>query len=676
MLKIFLGDLTHETVTTSSDTMPLNIGYIAAALNAHFQEELSIQLFKSPGKLLNEIKINRPDVIGLSNYCWNADLSYFFLEYTKKKYGNVLTVLGGPDFPATSEDQFEYLRKKPAIDIYMYQESEPAFVNLITKFVDADLNVDFIREQHLGNCISISSDKEQLLKGDMLPRIEAPDSLPSPYLTGLFDEFFKSSLNPFIQTNRGCPFSCTYCHEGGRYFSKVAHFSTDRVAEELLYIQKHIEGQSVLSISDSNFGMFERDVEICKIIRKIQDEMDYPRFINATTGKNNPDLIIEVIHTLKPGTIVMSASVQSMDPVVQKNINRKNLSWESHIEIQQKLHRINSGFRSLTDTIVPLPGETSNSYLDGIKKIINSGVDRILPYTLMLLNGTELNERESRKKYEIDSKFRVIPRSFGEYEGHKCIEVEEVGVGTKDMPFSEYILCRKMALNLTLVYNDQSFKELMNYLDENGIDKFLWVNECLRRLGEAPHVLKKIYDDFEKETVSELWDSHDHLKAFYSKDANFKKLLSGEIGGNLLQKYWVQGVVHNFDVLCEYVFAAAGTLIENSVDEDKRKEKALELENIKEYTFVKRNDIFNVNSPMNGSTFRSRYDVRKWAHDGKLPLSAFRRNIAYRVDISPEQRKIVDDSFRQYGSGVLAIGKISTRINTQKLWRDFIELPV
>ena len=41
-----------------------------------------------------------------------------------------------------------------------------------------------------------------------------------------------------------------------------------------------------LLIADSNFGMFEEDLETCKVIAKEQNKNNYPKYINVATGKN------------------------------------------------------------------------------------------------------------------------------------------------------------------------------------------------------------------------------------------------------------------------------------------------------------------------------------------------------------------------------------------------------
>ena len=38
--------------------------------------------------------------------------------------------------------------------------------------------------------------------------------LPSPYLSGHLDEFLRAGMVPLFETNRGCPFRCTFCAWG------------------------------------------------------------------------------------------------------------------------------------------------------------------------------------------------------------------------------------------------------------------------------------------------------------------------------------------------------------------------------------------------------------------------------------------------------------------------------
>ena len=655
MLRMYLGDLTHETVTVSSDTMPLNVGYLAAFLQKDCYEELSIHLFKSPKEMLDRINDEAPDVVGGSNYCWNFELSHFVFEYAKGINPDVLTVMGGPNFPSLAVDKQEFLKVHSAIDFYVCNEGEKSFRGLIFDYLDWG-------SFDLG---SINRIRSNIIESEN--RVKTLDDLPSPYLTGLMDRFFGTSLNPFIQTNRGCPFSCTYCHEGDSYCSKVNFFSLDRIFEELEYIEKKVVDQQVLTIADSNFGMFERDLEICEAIRKMQDRIDYPKVINVTTAKNRVDLILEMIKILKPGSLAMTASVQSMDKTVQKNIKRKNLSLPNYRKAQRKLHEKDPDFKSTSEVIIPLPGETKESFFEGIEKLVQSGVDRIIPYTLMMLPGTALSSREQREENEIITAYRIVPCSFTEYEDRRCVDVEEVAIGTKDMPFEDYILCRRMSLYLHLVYNNKFYGELIKYLGENGVDVFDWIVIGLEGLDKASYKINSLFNAFIEETKNELWDLREELLEFYSKKEPFGRLVDGTSGGNLLHKYWVKGVVYNFPDLTEYVFDVVSDFLPMN---------SLELRNIKNYIIAKKDDFFALKSQLKGGVYRFDFDLKAWEDDkDKRKLFEFKRETRYRITDTPKQREILEKIFQQYGKSLQAIGKIATRVNIYELWRKVVYKP-
>ena len=47
-LKVYLCDLTHDTIITVSDTIPINIGFIASYMKKEFGDKVDISLFKYP----------------------------------------------------------------------------------------------------------------------------------------------------------------------------------------------------------------------------------------------------------------------------------------------------------------------------------------------------------------------------------------------------------------------------------------------------------------------------------------------------------------------------------------------------------------------------------------------------------------------------------------------------
>ena len=59
----------------------------------------------------------------------------------------------------------------------------------------------------------------------------------------------------------------------------------------------------------------------------------------------------------------------------------------------------------------------------------------------MRLCVAELGRDEAIKKYQMESKFRILPKQFGEYKGEKVFEIEKVCVATETMSFQSYLNC-------------------------------------------------------------------------------------------------------------------------------------------------------------------------------------------------------------------------------------------
>ena len=212
-----------------------------------------------------------------------------------------------------------------------------------------------------------------LIDRETEPRRKDVDEIPSPWLTGILDEFFDGKLAPLLETNRGCPFACTFCVQGMRWYTKVHNFSIDRVREEIDYIARRIQRQcptmGLLRIADSNYGMFERDIEISAYIGEMQREYGWPTYIDATTGKNRPERVIQSVEKVN-GAMVIYQAVQSLDEDMLRNIKRQNIKLDAYEELM--IHVRGRGLRSISDLILGLPGERCESHLVGMHQLIDS----------------------------------------------------------------------------------------------------------------------------------------------------------------------------------------------------------------------------------------------------------------------------------------------------------------
>ena len=122
-LKIYLCDLTYDTIILVSDTIPINIGFIASHLKK-LGDKVYIELFKYPNDLLKAIQKNPPDILGLSNYSWNSNLSEYFAGVAKKNNNKCIVLQGGTNFPHAQDQQKQFLLERPNTDLYALFEGE------------------------------------------------------------------------------------------------------------------------------------------------------------------------------------------------------------------------------------------------------------------------------------------------------------------------------------------------------------------------------------------------------------------------------------------------------------------------------------------------------------------------------------------------------------------------
>ena len=287
-LRIYLGDLTYTTLSLATDAFPLNVGFVAAYASKVFGPQVDIQIFKYVDDLEQAIQEAPPDILGMSNYPWNFSLGMEFFRMAKALSPQTICVMGGPNIPLEDEGRVDFIKRNELIDFYAYLEGEEAFSALITRAIETGLDREKMKSEPIDGFIHRMGGDE-VMKGIMLPRRRALDEIPSPYLTGFMDKFFDGKLSPMMETNRGCPFSCTFCHEGNQLISKVNFFSIERVKEELDYIAAAVKRAPILisnlTFADPNFAMYERDIEIVEHIAQDSRPAELAAFHLCIHGK-------------------------------------------------------------------------------------------------------------------------------------------------------------------------------------------------------------------------------------------------------------------------------------------------------------------------------------------------------------------------------------------------------
>ena len=675
-LKIYLCDLTHETVILVSDTIPLNVGYIGAYAKKMFGDKIEISLFKYADKLIEAVKNDPPDVLALSNYSWNSLLSERAAEIAKSINPKIVTIQGGPNFPHASNLQLEFLKKRPSTNFHVMFEGEASFSNIIDRVLKDRNNEQELFDEPINGSVFIHPNKEKgLIKGTKSQeRIKFLDDIPSPYLNGMLDEFFDGRLSPFIETNRGCPFKCSFCHTGNDYFQKIHMFSMERIREEFEYMAVRAAEQknTILHLADVNFGMFPRDREVASIIVEMREKYNWPTSICGSTGKNNKERIIDITSVFGD-SFEVSMATQSMDGQVLENVKRSNIQLDHFREINKhlkKIGRVTSG-----DIIIGLPGETKESFIKGALELLDSGIQRIVIYSLMMLYGTEFKDPGYRSKFDMRGKYRIIPLNCGEYDGEKIFDYEEVCVETKDMSFDDYVYIRKFSLIAEIMFNNQIFDVFFKYALSEGVKNSEFIYSALENIENAPKKLLELFNEFSSEASGECWDSEEEMVKHYKQDENYKKLVKGEAGGNLMYKYKSRNLVEAMPEWMEYLTFILKKCINNKnskITKGDLKIKDHEINVLAEYH---KNKTWKFLEDTKDETLimKSDYNFVSWLDAPEnTPLSNFKANsqIEYFFGLTDRQKEEKKDMFRRYGTDFNALSKIVVRIKPQNWLRS------
>lgn len=674
-IKIALADLRHSTSGRHIVSVPIGIGYIAAyTLLLFAPRTIEVQLYTDPDELIRDAELWRPDILGLSHYCWNAELSHLMAILAKKKNQTLLCVGGGPEFPTENEERRKYLMERCGFDMYVYDDcnGETAFANIVKAFCENEQDMVKHKSNPIPGVAFLDKKTTNLIVGERSAYIKNRDVIPSPYLNGLLDKWLTDEYEPAIETRRGCPYKCAYCHTGNN-INKLSAFSVQRIKDEITYIARIMSPlkNDRLIFCDTNFGMDERDMEIADHLAFVMEQYEWPNSLKVSTGKDHKGHVLKVTKRLR-NIMRLSLSRQSLNPITLKTIKRKNFPMDQYLDIVQELKQL--GQKPLVcELIVPLPEDTLESFFEGQKMLIEAGINSGAIYTAMMLKGTLLASAEFRKKYQMKTKYRILPKQFGEYDGKKCFEIEEVCIENSTISFDDYRNIRAFSL-ITEIFCTEQFDIIHRHLKELKLSFFDFLYKIweITKLDKGP--LSTIYQGFIKEISDELYDSKNGIYIHFSKPDNYNKLLSGELGDNLLRKYSTKAYFVEWSNLIDFVYNILISFINKNVPVNIFKS----LNAAKHWVSVVRNlnNIFDDDSMLNNNeyTLSLSFDVLAWytVPENEIPLIAYNKPVTYRIKSDTQrvsqilqQTKSLYGKDKEFQLGIM----LSKNWKIRDLWR-------
>jgi len=526
-LKIYLCDLVHNYSGVGSYVFPLNIGYIVAFAKKSLGDKVDIELFKYPKDFMEKFEREKSDLVCFSNYAWSADLNKQMSDWVKKNSPKTIVIFGGPNITYSQAGYRRFFSDRNSADFYVLYQGEIAFLNILKRIFERGLDLQLLKQEPIDGVVFYNREKDLFLQGNLIPRIKDLDSIPSPYLTGILDKFFETNLIPIAETNRGCPYMCTYCCQGVASYSQIEFFDLDRVKKELEYIAKKVKNTNILIFADSNFGILERDIEIARYLAELTEKTGYPRKVNMNWAKNQPK-IFEIAKILKNINLIIS--LQSLDEQVLKNIKRQNMQLLIFKDIIDRVNK--EGGMSGTEIILALPGETKESHLNSLRKLFDWDVSYIICYNCLILEGSEMALQREKGELKCQTKFRLIDNSFGKYGNILSFEAEE---GIRELPTMaerDILYFRPIHWLIQFLWNYRFYYDLLKYLQFSGINPLDFIVRLIDSAEnpETPEKIKKIFQEFNKEAKREWFNSAEELKEYYSQPQNFQWLQEGNYG--------------------------------------------------------------------------------------------------------------------------------------------------
>ena len=367
--------------------------------------EVSQWLFDRPTLKQAVKRFKDCDVVFVSMYIWNGEYCCRLMSLLKQQNPDLIVIAGGPQIPWRDKNFF---LEHPYIDSIAVNEGEQAALHVLRSIINGD----------------------SLPKTMKFDRLSDLGALPSPYLTGVFDDLISDHPDiewvPTLETDRGCPFKCTFCDWGSATGSKMHKLNMDRITAEINWFADN--NMPYLSMTTSNFGAFKiRDKEITNIIVECNKRTGMPTAISTSYGKNNADTVFEISKMLLDAGIQTGAAIsfQSTTPEVLKNIKRDNMKINRVSEVAEKAKSYNMPV--LTELIMGLPGETYNTWVDSVCEVFANKIINLDIFFLQLIENAPMNVSDTDKfKLETFTAYDYF------YETSTSVE-EELGQGTAEI---------------------------------------------------------------------------------------------------------------------------------------------------------------------------------------------------------------------------------------------------
>lgn len=330
--------------------------------------------------IVSDIYQKNPNIIGFSLYIWNIEESIKVMRILKKTNPDLVIIAGGPE---VTYDYDKWLLKVPEIDFIVIGEGERTFKQLLD-YHSGKITLDQVT--------GIAYMKDGKLKATAPgPKLDLRE-LPSPFR---FPEDINHLGNrvTYIETSRGCPFSCQFClssiEVGVRYFNR------DAVKDDIRYLMKN--GAKTIKFVDRTFNI-SRSYAMEMFQFLIDEHLPGTVFQFEITGDiMRPEVINFLNENAPAGLFRFEIGVQSTNDLTNELVKRR----QNFEKLSRTVTMVKEGGKIAQhlDLIAGLPEEDYNSFRNTFNEVFEMRPEELQLGFLKLLRGTGLRIQAEQYGY-------------------------------------------------------------------------------------------------------------------------------------------------------------------------------------------------------------------------------------------------------------------------------------
>jgi radical SAM superfamily enzyme YgiQ (UPF0313 family) len=458
-----------------------------------------------------------PEIFLLSNYVWNQPVNMNFAREAKRSQPDSLMIAGGPHVPRNQKACEEYFERHPYVDIAVRHEGELPLAEILTEIAESGASPSDLTRVDFSSVEGITFRRgSELIRTQDRARIKDLAIFPSPYTTGEFDHWLEENHYIPIESNRGCPYGCTFCDWGAATLSKVNKLSMERVLAEIEFAAKR--RVHTIGFCDANFGILPRDLDIVRHIIQIKERYGYPKEVGYVNAKMASPRLTEVIKLLRSAdlTIAGQISMQTTDQEILDNVSRSNIKMSEYRKMIAFFHQ--EGIPAVSDMMLGLPGQTIEKWQADLQFCFDHKVGAVIFATSVMPNAP-MASAEYRKQFQIEIDIDGFVESTYSFTPEQYTKMFDLCLG--------YKLFIKLGLLKYFLY----FAQI-----EHGLKALDFISKWMKESAAQPdrypisdriraNLLDRDYRRGQKDWLVLVWNDEQGSSLFDNLDAFYREML-------------------------------------------------------------------------------------------------------------------------------------------------------